>query len=114
MCIRDRALPARPAMTLELWLVLGAGAIGCAPLFPTIRRWTVAIDAGTTSLLMMLFAPVLLAWCCGASGACSAAARALSWSPLRLGRARLAFARGSASIGSHAVVRVATASLAIA
>ena len=60
------ALPARPTMTLELWLVLVAGAIGCAPLFPTIRRWTVAIDAVTTSLLMMLFATVLFAWRCGA------------------------------------------------
>jgi len=60
------ALPVRPTMTLELWLVLGAGAVGCAPLFPTIRRWTVAIDAVTTSLLMMLFATVLFAWRCGA------------------------------------------------
>jgi hypothetical protein len=58
------ALPTPPAMTLELWLVLGAGAIGCAPLFPSIRRWTVAIDAVTTSLMMMLFATVLFAWRC--------------------------------------------------
>ena len=60
------AWPARPTMAPELWLVLAAGAIGCAPLFPTIRRWTVAIDAVTTSLLMMLFATVLFAWRCGA------------------------------------------------
>ena len=58
------ALRTRPAIALELWLVLAAGAIGCAPLFPAIRRWTVAIDALTTSLLMMLFATVLFAWRC--------------------------------------------------
>jgi alginate O-acetyltransferase complex protein AlgI len=55
----------RPAVALEVWVVLAAGAIGCAPLFPAIRRWTVAIDAVTTSLLMMLFATVLFAWRCG-------------------------------------------------
>jgi hypothetical protein len=59
------ALRARPTITVELWLVLAAGAVGCAPLFPAIRRWTVAIDALTTSLLMMLFATVLFAWRCG-------------------------------------------------
>ena len=64
--LNPSALPARPTMGLEVWLVLAAGAIGCAPLFPTIRRWTVAIDAVTTSLLMMLFATVLFAWRCGA------------------------------------------------
>jgi alginate O-acetyltransferase complex protein AlgI len=58
------ALAARPTPDLELWLVLAAGAIGCAPLFPAIRRWTVAIDAVTTSLLMMLFATVLFTWRC--------------------------------------------------
>jgi len=58
------ALRAGPTIPLEVWLVLAAGAIGCAPLFPAIRRWTVAIDALTTSLLMMLFATVLFAWRC--------------------------------------------------
>jgi alginate O-acetyltransferase complex protein AlgI len=58
-------LQARPAVPLELWLVLAAGAIGCAPLLPTIRRWTVVIDALIVSLLMMLFAAVLFAWRCG-------------------------------------------------
>ena len=33
--------------------MLAAGAIGCAPRFPTIRRWTVVIDALIVSLLMM-------------------------------------------------------------
>jgi len=56
---------ARPAAGLELWVLLAAGAIGCAPLFPTIRRWTVAIDAVIVSLLMMLFAAALFAWRCG-------------------------------------------------
>ena len=52
------------SIALDVWLVLAAGAIGCAPLFPTIRRWTVAIDALIVSLLMMLFAAVLFAWRC--------------------------------------------------
>jgi alginate O-acetyltransferase complex protein AlgI len=58
------ALRARPTIAPEVWLVLAAGVIGCAPLFSTIRRWTVAIDAVITSLLMMLFATVLFAWRC--------------------------------------------------
>ena len=53
-----------PAIGIEVWLVLAGGAIGCAPLFSTIRRWTVAIDALTTSALLMLFAVVLFAWRC--------------------------------------------------
>jgi len=61
----NAAAMARPAVDLELWVLLAAGAIGCAPLFPTIRRWTVAIDALIVSLLMMLFAAVLFAWRCG-------------------------------------------------
>jgi alginate O-acetyltransferase complex protein AlgI len=59
------ALRARPTVAIEVWLVLAAGAVGCAPLFPTIRRWTVAIDALIVSLLMMLFAAVLFVWRCG-------------------------------------------------
>jgi alginate O-acetyltransferase complex protein AlgI len=54
----------RPVVGLDVWLVIAAGAIGCAPLFSTIRRWTVAIDALIVSLLMMLFAAVLFAWRC--------------------------------------------------
>ena len=61
----NAAAMARPAADLDLWVLLAAGAIGCAPLFPTIRRWTVAIDALIVSLLMMLFAAVLFAWRCG-------------------------------------------------
>ena len=58
------AVPVRQTIGVDLWLVLGAGAIGCAPLFSTIRRWTVAIDAIIVSLLMMLFASALFAWRC--------------------------------------------------
>ena len=79
------ALRARPTIALELWLVLAAGAIGCAPLFPTIRRWTVVIDALIVSLLMMLFAAVLFAWRCG----WIVATPVLRWwrgSPMRAGR----------------------------
>jgi hypothetical protein len=56
------AFHARQVVDLEVWLLLVAGAIGCAPLFNSIRRWTVAIDAVIVSLLMMLFAAVLFVW----------------------------------------------------
>ena len=59
------ALRAQPAIGSDLWLVLTAGAIGCAPIFQSVRRWTVAIDALILSLLMLLFAPFLFAWRCG-------------------------------------------------
>jgi len=79
------SLRARPTMPVELWLVLAAGAIGCAPLFPAIRRWTVAIDAVTTSLLMMLFATVLFAWRCGGM-VVTPVLRWWRWSMMRAGR----------------------------
>jgi alginate O-acetyltransferase complex protein AlgI len=78
-------LRARPTIAIELWLVLAAGVIGCAPLFPAIRRWTVVIDALIVSLLMMLFAAVLFAWRCG----WIIATPVLRWwrgSPMRAGR----------------------------
>jgi alginate O-acetyltransferase complex protein AlgI len=74
-----------PTIALELWLVLVAGAIGCAPLFPSIRRWTVAIDALTTSLLMMLFATVLFAWRCAGMVA-APVLRWWRWSLMRVSR----------------------------
>ena len=77
------ALPARPALGRELWLLLAAGAIGCAPLAPTIRRWTVVIDALIASLLMMLFAAIAFAW----RGGWNAAAVVLRWWQMSLGRA---------------------------
>jgi alginate O-acetyltransferase complex protein AlgI len=79
------ALRARPTIALELWLVLAAGAIGCAPLFPAIRRWTVVIDALIVSLLMMLFAAVLFAWRCGWIIA-TPMLRWWRWSLMRVGR----------------------------
>ena len=63
------AVRARPAIPVELWWVLAAGAIGCAPIFQAVRRWTVAIDAVILSLLMLLFAPLLFAWRCGTMAA---------------------------------------------
>jgi alginate O-acetyltransferase complex protein AlgI len=56
------ASQARQVIDVEVWTVLIAGVIGCAPLFNSIRRWTVAIDALIVSLLMMLFAAVLFVW----------------------------------------------------
>ena len=81
------AVRARPAIALELWLVLAAGAIGCAPLSPAIRRWTVVIDALIVSLLMMLFAAVLFAWRCGWIIA-TPVLRWWRWSMIRVGRRR--------------------------
>jgi alginate O-acetyltransferase complex protein AlgI len=51
-----------PAISPELWLLLAGGVIGSAPLVPSIRRWSVAIDALTTSVLMMLFATAVFVW----------------------------------------------------
>jgi alginate O-acetyltransferase complex protein AlgI len=79
------ALRARPTIGLELWLVLAAGAIGCAPLSPALRRWTVVIDALIVSLLMMLFAAVLFAWRCGWIVA-TPVLRWWRWSLMRVGR----------------------------
>jgi alginate O-acetyltransferase complex protein AlgI len=46
----------------DVWLMLTAGAIGCAPLSPMVRRWTVVVDALIVSGLMALFASVLFTW----------------------------------------------------
>ncbi len=51
-----------PTFEYDVWLMLAAGAIGCAPLSPMVRRWTVAIDALIVSGLMAAFASVLFAW----------------------------------------------------
>jgi alginate O-acetyltransferase complex protein AlgI len=85
------ALRAGPTIALELWLVLVAGAIGCAPLFPAIRRWTVVIDALILSLLMLLCGVVLFAWRCGSMVAMPVL-RWWRWSLMRVGARR-----GSAS-----------------
>jgi D-alanyl-lipoteichoic acid acyltransferase DltB (MBOAT superfamily) len=60
-------LPAGPTIEPAVWVVLAAGAIGCAPLSQAIRRWTVTIDALILSLLMLVSAPVLFAWRCGSN-----------------------------------------------
>jgi len=46
----------------DAWLTLAAGALGCAPLAPMIRRWTVAIDALIIAGLMLFMASVLFTW----------------------------------------------------
>jgi alginate O-acetyltransferase complex protein AlgI len=48
--------------SLALWAALIAGAIGSAPVARAVRRWSVAIDGGTTSLLMMVFATAVFLW----------------------------------------------------
>jgi len=50
---------ARLTFGYDVWLILAAGAIGCAPLSPMVRRWTVAIDALIVSALMAALASVL-------------------------------------------------------
>jgi len=64
--------------------MLIAGAIGCAPLFPAIRRWTVVIDALIVSLLMLLFGAVLFAWRCGSMVA-APVLRWWRWSLMQVG-----------------------------
>jgi alginate O-acetyltransferase complex protein AlgI len=54
--------PARLTFGYDVWLMLTAGAIGCAPLSPMVRRWTVVIDALIVSGLMALLASVLFTW----------------------------------------------------
>ena len=56
------AFPARLTFGYDVWLMLAAGAIGCAPLSPMVRRWTVVIDALIVSGLMALLASVLFTW----------------------------------------------------
>jgi len=63
--LNPSASQVRVTVDPELWLLLVAGAVGCAPLLPSIRRWTVAIDALIVSILMMGFASVLFTWRCG-------------------------------------------------
>ena len=78
------ALRPGPAPAPELWLLLVAGTIGCAPLFPAIRRWTVVIDALIVALLMLLFGAVLFAWRCVWMAA-APVLRWWRWSMMRVG-----------------------------
>jgi alginate O-acetyltransferase complex protein AlgI len=58
--LRIRPLP----VSIELWAAIIAGVIGSAPLARALRRWSVAIDAVTTSALMMLFATAVFLIVC--------------------------------------------------
>jgi alginate O-acetyltransferase complex protein AlgI len=49
-------------LTPMMWLALTLAFIGAGPLVPWISRWRVSIDAGTTSLLMMLAATGVFIW----------------------------------------------------
>ncbi len=49
-------------LTPMVWLALTLAFIGAGPLVPAISRWRVSVDAGTTSLLMMLAATALFIW----------------------------------------------------
>jgi alginate O-acetyltransferase complex protein AlgI len=53
---------ARLTFGYDVWVMLAAGGVGCAPLSPIVRRWTVVIDALIVSGLMALFASVLFTW----------------------------------------------------
>jgi hypothetical protein len=49
-------------LTPMMWLALTLAFIGAGPLVPWISRWRVSVDAGTTSLLMMLAATGVFIW----------------------------------------------------
>jgi alginate O-acetyltransferase complex protein AlgI len=51
-----------PHLTPLVWLALTLAFIGAGPLVPAISRWRVSVDAGTTSLLMMLAATGVFIW----------------------------------------------------
>jgi hypothetical protein len=51
-----------PYLTPMVWTALALAFIGAGPLVPSISRWRVSVDAGTTSLLMMLAATGLFIW----------------------------------------------------
>ena len=49
-------------LTPMMWLALTLAFIGAGPFVPWISRWRVSVDAGTTSLLMMLAATGVFIW----------------------------------------------------
>ena len=53
-------------LTPLMWMALTLAFIGAGPLVPWISRWRVSVDAGTTSLLMMLAATGVFIWRPGA------------------------------------------------
>jgi alginate O-acetyltransferase complex protein AlgI len=52
----------RTYLTPPVWTALVLALIGAGPLVPSISRWRVSVDAGTTSLLMMMAATALFIW----------------------------------------------------
>ena len=54
--------PFGPALAPEIVAALVAGIIGSVPLARMLARWSVVIDAATTSALMMLFATIVFVW----------------------------------------------------
>ena len=50
------------SMTPGVWMALGVGALGSVPLLPSLSRWTVTLDAMTTSALMLVSAAVVFTW----------------------------------------------------
>jgi alginate O-acetyltransferase complex protein AlgI len=51
-----------PHLTPLVWLAVTLAFVGAGPLVPAISRWRVSVDAGTTSLLMMLAATGVFLW----------------------------------------------------
>lgn len=49
-------------LTAPVWTALVLALVGAGPLVPSISRWRVSVDAGTTSLLMMMAATALFIW----------------------------------------------------
>ena len=49
-------------MTTGVWTALAAGALGAVPLLPSLGRWTVTLDAVTTSALMLTSAALVFIW----------------------------------------------------
>jgi alginate O-acetyltransferase complex protein AlgI len=49
-------------LTPMVWLALALAFLGAGPLVPSISRWRVSVDAGTTSLLMMMAATGVFIW----------------------------------------------------
>jgi alginate O-acetyltransferase complex protein AlgI len=49
-------------VTPQMWTMIAAGLIGSAPPVRWLGRWSVAIDAATTSAVMVAFATVIFVW----------------------------------------------------
>jgi alginate O-acetyltransferase complex protein AlgI len=60
------AVTADVYLTPQVWLALAVAVIGAGPMVPSISRWRVSVDAGTTSALMMMAATGVFIWRPGA------------------------------------------------